>query len=320
MLLAALNGADEPNVNVGFCRVLDAELDTNGFGVDVLLLADHTLSFCPVLLNKLGAGAVKLFAGCMLLAVGSGFVDKPLVPPRVPIFPIVIVLDDSELPAIEPSEFTAIAFPVSPLETTNPLLPPKVVGKLLLAPNVVPVDRLKVLVLVLLLSVTPKGDWNKAGESFVVVELVPNVNGNLGFSGAAGIVKAADGGVGLLGPLFPKLNSGADVALLFDSLVWNIGADVVVPIGCWNNVAVAVLVSGDLNMEKLGALVVGRAVLCDCCVNRFIEGLVFALVSNNLVFDDIPNVKVGVVFGFSADDAGESTELTGVSFFTSVAG
>lgn len=324
VLLVALNGVDEPNENVGgFCRPLDVELDTNRFELGALLFADHTLSFCMVLLNKLGADPDKAFPGCMLLTPDNGFTDIPLVPPRLPPFPSVKVFDDSEfpaiepseLPAIEPSEVPAIAFPVSPLAPLNPLLPPKeLVGKLLLELNEVPAGRLKVLVLALLLSGAPKGDLNIAGGSVFGVEVLPNVNANFGFSEVAGNVNVA-AGAGLLAALFPKLNIGAAAALLLAvvALVWNSGAGLAVRSGGWNNDVVPVLLSGALNSDKVGALVVGRVLVCDCCVNKFTEVLELAGASNNLVFDDTPNENVG--FGFSADDVSDkSTELSGVSF------
>lgn len=230
-----------------------------------------------------------MFAGCMLLDPSIGFAVKPFVPPRVPPFPIVKVFDDSEFPAIELSELPAIAFAVSPLGAVNPLLPPKVfAGTLLLEPNVAPAGRLKVLVVALLLSAAPKGDLNKAGGSDFGVGLLPNVNWNLGFSGAAGSVDGA-GGAGLLGALLPKLllpkNTGTGAALLVWSLFGNSGAG---------------LSSGHIG--TVGVLVVSGAD-CDGGVNKVV---------------DTPNEKVG--FGLSADDEpAKSTELRGVSFFVSAA-
>lgn len=191
--MAALNGVAEPKVNAaGFCKLLVVVLDTNKFGVDALLLGDHTFSFCTVLLNKPVAPPVKELLGCMLLPTDSALADNPFVPPRVPVPPIVKVFP--------PSVFPAKAFPLE--------------GKLLLVPNVVPAGRLKAFVLTLL-SGAAKGDLNIAGGSVLGAELLPNVNWNFGFSVAAGI--AADG-AGLLGPLLPKVNIGPVVVLLVFSV------------------------------------------------------------------------------------------------------
>lgn len=56
------------------------------------------------------------------------------------------------------------------------------------------------------------------------------------------------------------------------------------------------MASAGLNIDNVGALVVGGVVLCDGCVNKFIDVPVLAGDPNSFVLDDKPNENVG--FGF----------------------